>query len=868
MKSVNLTREAAATRAAIIDVASYDITLDLSRVLTPPETGPHTFRSTTTVRFSANGPETFIDMRNAHNVSAKLNGAELDTSGYTSADGLALTGLQDDNELTVTADFEYTTTGEGLHRMVDPADNEVYLYTQFETADAKRVFACFDQPDLKATFTVSVIAPQHWEVISNGATETVTEAESLGSPTPTRTHTFVETKRMSTYLAALIAGPYHSVSDTFVDGDVEIPLRLMCRSSLAEFLDAERLFAETKQGFAFYHEQFGLPYPFGKYDQIFVPEYNMGAMENIGAVTFLEDYVFRSRVTNYLYERRNETILHEMAHMWFGNLVTMQWWDDLWLNESFATYASVLAQTSVSEYTDAWTTFANVEKSWAYRQDQLPSTHPIAADMTDLEAVERNFDGITYAKGASVLKQLVAYVGLEPFLAGLRQYFRDHAYSNATFDDLVSAIQKSSGRDLSQWSDQWLRTTGINPFRAEVSRGDQGEITALSLVQEGATPGAGELRTHRLGVGVYSRDPHGALERTAFAEVDVTGEITEVPALVGAPHADLVVVNDNDLTYCSAKLDPASLDVALNSIETISDSLTRTLVWSTLWEMTRNAQLPARRFVSVVQRAITDETHIGVVQKVLGQARQALNSYADPDWVAAHGWPQFAAAMLASAQAAEPGSDHQLAFFNSFAECPLRPEHRAVMRDLLTEDPATHGLPGLVVDADLRWTIIKSLAAAGFIDATDIDDELERDNTASGARRAATARAAMPQVDAKVAALTLVSRTGSDAPSNAIVRATLAGLAFPGHQHLLGEIDNAYLSTVDTMWKERPGEIALTIIEGLFPSWSIDEDTIARFDAVIADESRPAAMRRTISEQNADLRRALAARAVDARAAD
>ncbi|WP_333620147.1 M1 family metallopeptidase, partial [Dietzia sp.] len=354
MTSVNLTRDEAAHRSAQIEVEHYDIALDLSGVLEPPAEGPHMFGVRTAIRLRALGDSvsTFVDMRNAHNVSATLDGDPIDTSGYTSEGGLPLTDLRGEAELVVTADLEYTTTGEGLHRMVDPVDGEVYLYTQFETADAKRVFPCFDQPDLKATYSVEVTAPAHWEVVSNGATESVEPGTSAGAAgaTDTRVHTFVETEKMSTYLVALIAGPYHSVSDEFVDGDVRIPLRLLCRGSLAEFLDAERLFTETKQGFAFYHENFGTPYPFGKYDQIFVPEYNMGAMENAGAVTFLEDYVFRSRVTGYRYERRNETILHEMAHMWFGDLVTMRWWDDLWLNESFATYASVLAQTSASEY--------------------------------------------------------------------------------------------------------------------------------------------------------------------------------------------------------------------------------------------------------------------------------------------------------------------------------------------------------------------------------------------------------------------------------------------------------------------------------------------------------------------------------------
>ncbi|MBB1042662.1 aminopeptidase N, partial [Dietzia sp. Cai40] len=522
MRSLNLTRSDAAARAELLDVDTYEVDLDLTDGSGGPGSG--TFRSRTVVRFTCSRPgaETFIDLRSARIRSVTLNGRDLETGDYDDEAGLTLPDLQETNELVVDADLAYTSTGEGLHRMVDPVDGEVYLYSQFQTADAKRVFACFDQPDLKARYTLTVTAPASWVVVAN------TPAGESPGESGAVVHRFEQTEILSTYLVALIAGPYHVVEDSYVDEHGTIPLRLLCRASLAGYLDSDRLFAETKEGFGFYHREFGMPYAFGKYDQIFVPEFNAGAMENAGAVTFLEDYVFRSRVTAYRYERRNETVLHEMAHMWFGDLVTMRWWDDLWLNESFATFASVLAQVDATQYTDAWTTFANVEKAWAYRQDQLPSTHPVAADMTDLETVEANFDGITYAKGASVLKQLVAYVGREPFLAGLRAYFAEHAFGNAEFDDLLRALEASSGRDLSDWADQWLRTTGINPISVEVDTADdaQATISELTVVQGPAAPGAGELRTHRLGVGLYSRDDSGALVRTAFAELDVDAERT------------------------------------------------------------------------------------------------------------------------------------------------------------------------------------------------------------------------------------------------------------------------------------------------------------------------------------------------------
>ncbi len=733
----NLTRDQAVERAALVTVDAYRIELDLTQ-------GDRTFRSTTTVTFEAlPGADTVLDLAADTVRTATINGRDIDISGYDESTGIPLKALGKRNVVVVDADCRYSNTGEGLHRFVDPVDDEVYLYSQFETADAKRMFACFDQPDLKATFEVVVTAPAHWEVVSNGA---AASTEDVGNA---KRHTFVTTPRMSTYLVALIAGPYAKWTDTYRDEHGEIPLGLFCRTSLAEYMDAERLFTQTKQGFGFYHRNFGVPYAFGKYDQLFVPEFNAGAMENAGAVTFLEDYVFRSKVTRYSYERRAETVLHEMAHMWFGDLVTMRWWDDLWLNESFATFASVLCQSRATEFTEAWTTFANVEKSWAYRQDQLPSTHPVAADIPDLAAVEVNFDGITYAKGASVLKQLVAYVGLEQFLAGLRDYFRAHAYDNATFDDLLAALEKSSGRDLSDWGSQWLKTTGLNTLRADFDVDADGRFTRFAIRQSGAAPGAGETRVHRLAVGIYDDDGAGKLVRVHREELDVEGDVTEVPALQGVSRGQLVLVNDDDLTYCSLRLDEESLNTALTRIADIAEPLPRTLVWSAAWEMTRDAELKARDFVALAMGGVRAETEVGVAQRLLLQAQTALSSYADPGWAREQGWPAFADRLLELARDAEPGSDHQLAYVNALCSSVLEPRHVEVLSALLDGDPADKGLAGLVVDADLRWRIVTALAAAGVVDADGldtpvIDAEAQRDPTAAGKRHARQAAAARP----------------------------------------------------------------------------------------------------------------------------
>ena len=511
----NLTRNEARDRARLLDVDSYLIDLDLTG-------GDATFRSVTTVRFRCADPgaSTFIDMTAPAVTEITLNGARVPVANF---DGYRITldGLAATNELRVVADCAYSRSGEGLHRFTDPADGGSYLYSDLETFDANRVYACFDQPDLKSTFEFTVTAKPGWQVISNAAPDRVAEPAGDGRE---RWH-FPAGAVMSTYITAVAAGPYQVIRDEH-DG---IPLGIFCRQSLASFLDPDEIFEVTRQGFDFFHGAFGVRYPFGKYDQLFVPEYKAGAMENAGCVTFLEDYVFRSRVTDSEREARAETILHEMAHMWFGDLVTMRWWDDLWLNESFATWAGTVAEAEGTRWTAAWTTFAQAWKAWAYRQDQLPTTHPISADIPDIETVELNFDGITYAKGAAVLKQLVAYVGRERFLAGLRGYFAKHAWGNATLGDLLAALEEASGRDLSTWSKEWLETAGVNTLRPEFAVGSDGRLTSFAVVQT-ATASHPVLRPHRIAIGLYDRTEAG-LTRRQRLEVDIAGERSQVPEL-------------------------------------------------------------------------------------------------------------------------------------------------------------------------------------------------------------------------------------------------------------------------------------------------------------------------------------------------
>ncbi len=845
MSAPNLSRTDAAARAELLDVHGYDVELDLSDGAT---TG--TFRSKTTVRFACRRPtaSTFIDVVATRFHEVMLNGRTLSTDGYTEERGFPLTDLAEENVLVLDADLVYVNTGQGLHRTVDTSDGATYLYTQFETAEAKRVYACFDQPDLKATFTLSVAAPDSWQVISNGAVE-----QTTSNAPGTATTRFAVTAPLSPYVTAVAAGPYHRITDQH-DG---IDLGLYCRASMTEFLDADAIFEVTKQGFDFFHQAFDYRYPFGKYDQLFVPEFNFGAMENAACVVIRDEYVFRSKVTDAAYARRAETILHEMAHMWFGDLVTMRWWDDLWLNESFATFASVLCQAEATRFTSAWTTFANVDKAWAYRQDQLPSTHPIAADMVDVESVEANFDGITYATGASVLKQLVAYVGLENFLTALRAYFRDHEYGNTTLADLLAALEKASGRDLSGWSGQWLEASGINTIRPDFEVAADGTFASFALTQE-APPIAGAAtenvrRDHRLAVGLYSGDP---LTRVHRVELDVSGERTEVPELIGVAKPDVVLINDDDLTYCKLRLDADSLATVTGRIGTFAESLPRALVWTAAWDMTRDSELAARDYVALILAGIDSETDIGVVQTLHAQARRTVESYADPTWVST-GWALLAETAYAALQAAVPGSDHQLAwarFLAATARSDAHLDHLAALLDGSTT------LPGLAVDTNLRWALLQALVALGRADGDAIEAELGRDATTDGEQHAALARARRPTADAKEQAWRRA--TEDDSLPNLTNQFICRGFAHPAQTELTAPYGDRYFAEIDAVWKRRASMIASQIATLLFPDGATEE-VLAAADAWLAGEDHEPPLRRIVVEARDGVRRALAAQACD-----
>ncbi len=846
MSENNLHRDEARTRAALLDVQSYDVELDLTDG-SGEKPGEGTFRSRCTVRFrcAEPGASTFLDLTADRLHTAMLNGRPLD--GFD-GDRLPLPDLAAENELVVEADCWYMRTGEGLHRFVDPVDGGVYLYSQFETFEAHRVYACFDQPDLKAAFRLQVRAPRDWVVVSNGA---ALEQPPAGEP---GTWTFAETPRMSTYITAIVAGPYHVVRDHH-DG---IDLGVFCRTSLAEHLDAAEILTVTKQGFDFFHREFAYRYPFGKYDQLFVPEFNAGAMENAGAVTFLEDYVFRSKVTDAAYERRAETILHEMAHMWFGDLVTMRWWDDLWLNESFATYVSVLAQVEATRFRNGWTTFANTEKTWAYRQDQLPSTHPIAADIRDIRDVKVNFDGITYAKGAAVLKQLVAWVGQDAFREGLRSYFATHAFGNTVLQDLLAELERASGRDLSGWSGEWLETAGCNTLRPSFETGADGSFTSFSVLQD-APAEHPTLRSHRVAIGLYDL-VDGQLVRTHREELDVVGAKTEVPGLVGRRQPALVLVNDDDLTFAKIRLDEASLATLVAHVGDFAASLPRALCWAAAWDMTRDAEMPARDYVALVQRGIGGESDIGVVQSLLRQAQSAITLFADPDW-APTGRAGLAASAFDAARAAEPGSDLQLAWVRALGSLATTDEHLTFLGALLD---GTQELPGLAVDAELRWHLLFRLVVVGRAGLDEVEAELANDPTAAGQRHAEACRAARPLADAKAEAWNALVE--ADELPNAVQAAVMAGFAQPEQVELLSPYVEPYFGSIGRIWEERTAEIAQNLVTGLYPTLLVSPAVVERTDAYLTDGDVPPALRRLLLEGRDGVVRALRARARDAAA--
>ncbi|MEY3560927.1 MAG: aminopeptidase [Actinomycetota bacterium] len=847
MPGENLTRLEAQERAQILNVESYQVKLDVTA-------DSKYFDSDTTIHFgcSSSGATTFIDAI-THEVSLiELNGEILPNS---LSDGIRieLPNLQLSNKLRIVAKGIYSNTGEGLHRFVDPVDNEVYLYTQFEVPDARRMFPVFEQPDLKATFEFHVTAPSNWQVISNSPTP-----EPLVIGDNVSIWSFAPTPRISSYITALIAGPYSVWRDelTSLSGK-KVPLGVFCRSSLAQYMDPEYIFEKTKQGFAYFEKAFDFPYPFEKYDQLWVPDFNAGAMENAGAVTFTENYVFRSAVTDATKERRVVTILHELAHMWFGDLVTMKWWNDLWLNESFAEYASTLATADATEWDQAWTTFASLEKNWAYRQDQLPSTHPIVAEINDLEDVQVNFDGITYAKGASVLKQLVAWVGQEPFLRGVASYFKKHQWQNTELNDLLVELERESGRELSSWSKLWLETAGVNTLKPLIETDSAGIITSFRVSQS-AIEEQPTIRPHRMGIGFFDL-ANGKLNRTNYVEVDIDGLETSITELVGLKRPDFVLLNDKDLAYAKVRLDEQSHKVAMGNLSGIEDSLARTLVWTAAWDATRDGEAPASDFIDLVLNHIGPETESTTILTLLRQLVTTGNLYVRPQNREAT-LTKIASGLIKLSHAAKPGSDSQLQFTKFVPQFARTKEQQDWMLGLLNGQIE---LDGFNVDQDVRWELIVGLVVNGVFGEAEIAAELKKDNTANGQKFAAAARAAIPSAEAK--ANTWNTLVNTEDYSNTLVNA--ASMAF-GRTNDLGLLQgylDLYHSKPLEIWNRFSYKIAEYLLVNLYPIQLASEQLAEATRILIASEeiAQKPALRRILVENLAGVERALVAQKVD-----
>jgi len=848
-KNLNITRAEAQKRAEVVSNTAYTVALTI-------DGKGETYSCVASITFdSKSGAETWLDLISPKVDSIWLNGNELAVSEVFDGSRIKLTNLKDKNTVKVKANCSYMNTGEGLHRHIDPVDNQVYIFTQFEVADSRRVFPVFEQPDIKSTLNLSVTAPTKWTLISNSPTP-----DSVKVNDEMSTWSFPTTPIMSSYLYALCAGPYFKKTDVYKGKFGQYLLGIFVRPSLAQFLDHEEIFEITKQGFTWFEDKFQVGYPFKKYDQVFVPEFNAGAMENVGCVTFRDEYIFRSRTTKTAYESRANTILHEMAHMWFGDLVTMKWWNDLWLNESFAEWAAHWASTGATKYNEAWTLFHLQRKAWAYRQDQLPSTHPIAANMPDLDSVYENFDGITYAKGASALRQLVAWVGEENFLKGLKAYFDKHAWKNTELPDLLNELSISSGRDLDSWTKLWLQSSGATLLRPEIETDSNNVITKAFINQEPPSAPSGlppVLRPHRLAVGTYEKQGN-KLVRTNRFEIDVDGKTTEVKELVGLKRPALILVNDDDLTYAKIRLDNISLETATKDIAAIDSSLSRALIWGAVWDMLRDGEVGTGKYLDLVLSGLVAETDIGLVQQVLMQCRSAIDVYADRKNRLTYN-TKFADALQKLLLEAEEGSDRQLALVRTFSAVATTEQQVNRVAEILD---GNEKIAGLKIDTDLRWTLLRRLVVMGKRGLTAIEEELKRDDTAMGREHAAGARAAIPTLEAKEIAWKLVT-TNENLP-NSEIHSTLGGLSYMDHAEIMKNFIDKYFDSVETLWNSRTHEIGQSLVTGLFPSSNITQEVIDKSDKFLENNKNLAVgARRIIIEQRDAIARALRAQAAD-----
>lgn len=843
-----LTRNEAAHRAGILDVLAIDVTVDLSGA---QDSSQATYPVTSILTLTSCEERTFIDI--VGQVSdVFLNGVEHPFEHDEDRVWVAGLPVGETITLEVRALAYYSRSGEGLHRYTDPEDAEVYLYTQFEPNDAHRAWPCIDQPDVKPAWTFHVIAPSSWVVFSNGV-EVACEEAGAG----TARHDFSTTPPLSSYITALVAGPWAVIdggtwSGGACDGEhVELPLRLACRRTLARYLDSDDVFEVTRAGLDFFHERYGVTFPWGSYDQIYVPEYNLGAMENPGCITFNESYISRSTPTFSERQRRANTTLHEMCHMWFGDLATPAWWDDLWLKESFAENQGASAIATSTKYTGEWANFAMNRKIWAYTQDQMPTTHPIAADIPDVAAAKTNFDGITYAKGAAVLKQLVAWVGENTFYEGARRYFDKHRFGATTLSDLLEALQAASRQELDSWKHAWLETSGPSTLSASWVTDPVGAITEFTLHQSGEACDA-VLRPHRVTVSTW-RAAGGTLERTHAFDVRIDGESTPIdPQGVlaipgGAASVDLVVVNDDDLTYAISRLDERSTDVALTYVGTIEIPITRAVVWASLWNAVRDGLLDPRRFIVAVLGAVPAETEPAVRDRLLLFVSEALSAFLP----GRHRTEVHDQVLATTARLARETTDQDA--------------WRSYMRACIAEFAARGGeefastVAGLASsdNPDIAWRARRALAARGLTNEEAIIAWRDADGSGEAARMSVEALASLPEESARAKAWASVR---SDTLSNDYLSATLAGLQSSSWEGNSG-IDDA-LAHMRTYWESHTIGMSLRYVSGVL-NVSVDIDREGSVEASVgalhswldANEDAPTQLRRIVVEHLDDFQR-------------
>ncbi|MGW1843118.1 aminopeptidase N [Streptomyces sp. NPDC001966] len=825
-----LTRDEAQTRAQFLDVHRYTIDLDLT-------TGEETFDSRTVIQFTATAAgDTFVELKPATLRSISLDGQPLDPADLVE-NRFPLTALTPGtHELHIDAAMRYSRTGEGMHRFTDPTDGETYVYTQLFMEDVQRVFAAFDQPDLKSVFELTVTAPEGWTVLGNAVAEHRGDGHWALAATPL----------ISTYLVAVAAGPWHSVTTEHAG----LPFGIHCRRSLAPYLDADadEILDITRACFDRFHEKFDEPYPFDSYDQAFVPEFNAGAMENPGLVTFRDEFVYRSAVTDTERQTRGMVIAHEMAHMWFGDLVTLAWWDDIWLNESFAEYMGYQTLAEATRFTDTWVDFGVARKGWGYDADQRPSTHPVAPDpaaVPDTASAMLNFDGISYAKGASALRQLVAWLGEKDFLAGINAHFARHKFANATLADFIDNLASATDRDVHAWADAWLRTTGVDTLTPRVAESD-GNWT-LDIDHNGSRP-------HRIAVGAYDHapDPRTGTERLVLRdrfEIDVPLDGT--PRTRPGNRPALLVLNDGDLSYAKVRLDTPSWETVLGGLSGVPDALTRAVIWNTARDMVRDGELAPATYLEAARTHLPHETDLALAQGVLAfAATHVADRYVAPEKRPA------ALATLTSLcrdliRRTEDGHNPGLRLIavRHLIDAATQPD---TIHDWLTNGTVPGG-PEL--DPELRWRILTRLAVLGAIDEATITAELEQDPSATGQEGAARCRAALPTPEAKATAWHALFN--DDSLSNYLFTAVAQGFWQPEQADLVSEYVSRYYPEATALAARRGPAIAEAAGRYAFPAHAVDTENLHLGEQALDDQTLIPALHRKLTDQIDDLRRAI-----------